>query len=403
LLNDLPKIYSKRLNLNTLQPHIQEFIKNFKGDISKLAFAGSPFPEITVQELIQQIEGRTKAFKKLDYLLKTDGIYYPPKINLEQTSSEKTAIYKASLITNGTLADLTGGLGIDTYHFSKKASKVDYFELNISLFKIAKHNFTQLKADNISVENSSGLDILHQEKKYDTIYIDPSRRTESKQKVFFLNDCEPNVPEHIDKLLNHCNLLIIKTSPMLDIQIGLKELSGVFEVHVIAVNNEVKELLWLCRNKKNDIIKLKSVNLKETTNEVFNFELNSETKTYYSLPQKYIYEPNAAILKAGGFSHISKALGITKLHQHSHLFTSEILQEFPGRRFEITEVISYAKKEMKASILGVKANVTTRNFPETVALLRKKWKIKDGGTTYLFFTTLIDNSKVVLRCTKIID
>lgn len=389
------------MNTKILTQPVQKFIKDYKGNIAKLAFAGSPFPDISVQELIQQIEGREKAKKKLDYLLEVENSYFPPKLNLEQTSSEQTAIYKASLIKLGTIADLTGGFGIDTYHFSKIASSVSYFELNESLCAIAQHNFTQLNAQNISVANKSGLSIFEDAKKFATIYIDPSRRTESKQKVFFLNDCEPNVPELSTSLLSKCDLLLIKTSPMLDIQVGLQELEGVFEIHVVAINNEVKELLWLCSVDNQAPVKIKTINLKAATNETFNFNLDVITETNYHLPQEYLYEPNAAILKAGGFSHISQQLQIAKLHKHSHLFTSEILIDFPGRRFKIEQVVPYSKKEMKANISGLKANVTTRNFPETVKQLRKKWKLKDGGTSYLFFTSLIDNTKVVIRCSKI--
>lgn len=391
------------MNQEVLQPHIQAFIKSFKGDISKLAFAGSPFPDITIKELIQQIEGRAKAKKKLDFLLEIDDIYFPPKLNLEQTSSAKTAIYKASLILPGTIADLTGGLGIDTYHFSKKAIEVTYFEVDNSLCTIANHNFTKLKAKNISVKNKSGLSVLDTKETYNTIYIDPSRRTESKKKVFFLKDCEPNVPNHISKILTRCELLLIKTSPMLDIQIGLQELEGVFEIHVVAVNNEVKELLWLCAKNVVQTLQIKTINLKESTNDIFDFKRLTPVENKYSAPLKYLFEPNAAILKAGGFSHIPAQLSVSKLHQHSHLFTSEMLFEFPGRRFKIEAVIPYSKKEMKAKITGLKANVTTRNFPETVAILRKKWNLKDGGEIYLFFTTLMDNTRAVLKCSKISD
>lgn len=391
------------MNKEVLTTQIQEFIKDFKGDTSRLAFSGSPFNNISVQELIQQIEGRQKANKKLDYLLVTDGIYFPPKINLEQTSSQQTASYKSTLIENDTLADLTGGLGIDTYHFSLKATNVDYFELNKNLAEIAAHNFSKLDANNISVVNGSGLELLNTVHKYSTIYIDPSRRTESKQKVFFLNDCEPNVPEHIESLLDACSLLMIKTSPMLDIQVGLNELKDVFEIHVVALNNEVKELLWLCKKNTLDSVNIKTINLKSTTNQTFDFKLSAPQDTTYSLPLTYLYEPNAAILKAGGFSHITSQLSVLKLQQHAHLFTSEILIEFPGRRFKIEEVIPYSKKEIKAKIAGMKANVTTRNFPETVAILRKKWKLKDGGNIYLFFTTLLDNSRAVIKCSKISD
>ena len=188
---------------------------------------------------------------------------------------------------------------------------------------------------------------------------------------------------------------------MLDVHIGLEELKRVFEIHVIAVNNEVKEVLWLCQLGIQTSVSVKTINLKNNTHETFSFDLETVSSTQYSNPLQYLYEPNAAILKSGGFTHISQRLNMLKLHQHSHLFTSETLQEFPGRAFKIDAVFPYSKKKMKQNIAGLQANVATRNFTITVAGLRKKWNIKDGGNVYLFFTTLLDASRVVIKCSKV--
>ena len=387
------------MNKELLHIDIQEYIKLYNYEISKLAFSGSPFKNITTKELIQQIESRRKAEKKLPTWFKTDQIYYPPKLNLEQTSSELTAHYKSSIIKGEKIADLTGGFGVDSFEFSKIFTSVDYFEQNEAISEIAAHNFSVLSSNNIHCKTGDGIQLI-ENSFYDVIYIDPSRRHDSKGKVFFLNDCEPNVPKHLNFLLERCNSLLIKTSPMLDISIGLEELKHVSEIHIVAVNNEVKELLWLVSNKANQNTAIKTINLKNEANETFSFTLSDTKVSTYALPENYLYEPNAAIMKSGAFQLLSEVFNIHKLHQHSHLFTSKQLIEFPGRRFKIEQTVPYSKKEMRKALTFSQANVSTRNFPESVENIRKRWKIKPGGNHYLFFTTSQDNKKIMLVCTK---
>lgn len=382
-----------------LKSKVQEFIFSYAEDSSKLAFAGSPFPEISTTELLQQIESRRAVQKKLPTWFRTKNVYYPPKLNLEQTSSEITAAYKANLVAGKTAADLTGGFGIDTFYFAKKFEKVTHIETNEGLSHIANHNFGMLGKNNIQCIAQEGIQGIASDF-FDIIYIDPSRRNNSKGKVFFLEDCAPNVPKHLNYLLERCNALLIKTSPMLDISIALKQLKHVTEIHIVAVNNEVKELLWLLNKSPNTSVSVNTANISATGTETFSFLLDQDPETVYSNPLRFLYEPNAAILKAGGFQHISEAFKLKKLHKHSHLFTSDSLREFPGRRFSIEKVVLYTKKEMRG-ITFEKANVTTRNFPESVATLRKKWKIKEGGDIYLFFTTLVNEDKIMLICAKV--
>lgn len=309
-------------------------------------------------------------------------------------------MYKSQLVKGKTLVDLTGGYGIDSYYFSKVCEQVTHIELNETLSSIASHNFKELNVTNINCLQGDSIELIR-DKKFDTIYIDPSRRNDIKGKVFYLNDCLPNVPKHIDYLLERCNTLIIKTSPMLDLSVGLEELKNVIEIHCVALKNEVKEILWVLGKESSQNIKVHTVNITKNNIESFKFQLNNEANASYSLPAKYLYEPNAAILKSGAFQEISQQLLIDKLHVHSHLYTSEQLIDFPGRRFLIKEQVAYNKKEMKAIKQLGNVHITTRNFPETVAIIRKKWKLKEGGTTYLFFTTLLDNKKVVLICDKV--
>jgi len=388
------------LNSHILDIEIQDYITNYSNPTSKLAFAGSPFLQVTVQELIQQIESRRKIKTKLPTWYKNERLYYPPKLNLEQTSSELTAKYKASLISGNSLADITGGFGVDSYYFSEKFKTVEYFEINEELSKIARHNFNILGKSNIKCFMNSGLDAIWN-KKYDFIYADPSRRHDKKGKVYLLADCEPSIPENIHQLLAQCEVLMLKTSPMLDISAGLVELSRVYQIHVVAVNNEVKELVWLLKKDWDEQPEIFAINLKKDATETFNFKWRTLAETSYGAPLKYLYEPNAAILKSGAFSLPSEEFRVDKLHKHSHLYTSTTLQDFPGRRFLIEQVVSYSKSEIRKNINFKTANITTRNFPESVASLRKKWKIGEGGNRYLFFTTIENQKKVVIICSKV--
>ncbi|MEM7085016.1 MAG: class I SAM-dependent methyltransferase [Bacteroidota bacterium] len=393
-------MYFCAVNRALLHSEVQKFIRNYSEDTTVLAFKGSPFKDIGVQELIEQIQGFRKTRKKLPNWHRTEGIYFPPKLNIEQTSSELTAHYKSSLVAGTHLADITGGLGVDSFYFAKNFDTVTYFELNAALAGVASHNFEKLGARNIKCNVKDGLMAISKGR-FDTIYVDPARRHSAKGKVFFLRDCEPNVVGKVDVILDHCDTLLIKTSPMLDISMGKSELEHVVEIHVVALENEVKELLWLLRKESSTIINIRTVNIVKNKIERFDFISGSEALPSYGLPEQYLYEPNAAIMKAGVFMSIPEAFGVLKLHANSHLYTSEELQEFPGRRFVIDRIIPYRKNEMKMHLAGTKANIATRNFPETVQLLRKKWKIKDGGSVYLFFTTLLNNEKMVLICSKI--
>ncbi len=365
-----------------------------------MAFTGSPFKNVSVQELIQQIESRKKIEKKLASWFKTEQIYYPPKLNLEQTSSEKTAAYKASITNEKTLADITGGFGVDSFFFSEKFKTVHHFEINKSLSEIAAYNFKILGTSNIKCFSGNGMHQLSKNK-YDVIYVDPSRRHENKGKVFFLRDCEPNLPKNLDSLLDQSKKILVKTSPMLDLSIGLEELKYVSEIHIVAINNEVKELLWLINKDYLESPLIKTINFSKNSEERFEFNWNEKQKAVYSSPKKYLYEPNAAIMKSGAFDLVSAKYCINKLHQHTHLYTSNNLIEFPGRRFEIKEVIPFQKKQIKKSLIIKKANITTRNFPESVSNIRKKLKISDGGDDYLFFTTTESTMKIILVCTKV--
>ncbi|WP_439554436.1 THUMP-like domain-containing protein [Flavobacterium macrobrachii] len=387
-----------------LSEEIQHYIDDkINADVTKLALQKNPFAEVEWNLVLQQLAAKQKAKSKLPTWFKTHNIYYPSKISVEQTSSEKTAQYKASLISGNNLIDLTGGFGVDDFYFSKTVAKVVHCEINSELCKIVKHNFEQLNVKNVDCFADDSSEVLQKlNQKFDWIYIDPSRRNDSKGKVFMLKDCLPNVPELLDFYFNFSDNIMIKTAPILDISAGISELKNIAEIHVVALENEVKELLFILKKNHKSTIEIKTVNLLKDKNEAFQFQINSEAKkTNYAAPKKYLFEPNAAIMKSGGFDAIAKQFDLEKLHQHSHLYTSNELLDFPGRIFEIQNTLEYNKANMKSFLENQKANITTRNFPETVENIRKKWKIKDGGNVYSFFTTDMTNSKIVLLCEKL--
>ncbi|MFD0836446.1 class I SAM-dependent methyltransferase [Mariniflexile aquimaris] len=391
------------MNLSILNTDIQEFINtHLNSSVTALVLKGTPFPTVDTKELIEQIEAKSRCEKKLPTWFNTKNIYYPNKLNIEQTSSEITAKYKSRLISGDSIIDLTGGFGVDCYFFSKVFKTVVHCEINESLSEIVNHNYAQLHVNNIETINNDGIAFLKSSTTtFDWIYIDPSRRHDSKGKVFFLNDCLPNVPAHLDLLFKHSKNILIKTSPLLDLSVGCNELKHVKTIHVVAVNNEVKELLWTLEFGFEGDLLIQTINIKNQGEDQFNFSMEDEKsmESEYSEPQTYVYEPNSAILKAGGFNAIANQLNVYKLHKHSHLYTNNTLIDFPGRRFEVLNVLPYNKKALKNLNLA-KGNISTRNFPETVEQLRKKLKIKDGGNHYLFFTTDLHDNKIVLITTK---
>ena len=391
------------MNTNILLKETQDFINNnLKSDITKLVLKGSPFIEVSIQEIAEQIEAKKRCEKKLPTWFKTANIYYPNKLNIEQTSSEITANYKANLVSGNSLVDITGGFGVDTYYFSQKVNTVTHCEINKELSKIVTHNFQELNVKNIKTVVGDGIEFLkNSSQQFNWIYTDPSRRNDVKGKVFLLKDCLPNIPENLELLFEKSNHILIKVSPILDITSAINELNFVKEIHIIAIENEVKELLFILEKNYTQQIEIKTINLNKNENQYFNFSLKSEVTTTYSEPKLYLFEPNSAILKAGAFNQISSQLQIDKLHPNSHLYTSEKLIDFPGRKFEITRCISYDKKQLKKLIPTKKANITTRNFPETVEQIRKKTGLKDGGNQYLFFTTDLNNNHIILICKKV--
>ena len=431
----------------------QDFIRQHQDDdVRQLAFLGSKYPEVDMPFALDQIRGRKMARVKLPRWASLEGIIYPPHISMEQCSSESTALYKAELAarllglpasSSGTemkaeneieFVDLTGGFGVDfSYIAARLGVKSMYVERQVHLCEAAKDNFGRLGMKNAIVKNGDGIEVLHSfhPKKKDAasaddslgitydqprsllktnlglkiIFIDPARRDDAGNKVVSLKDCTPDVTVLQEEMLSKADYVIIKLSPMLDWHRAISELSHVREVHIISVNNECKELL-LVLSARNMGENLRIYCINDAQSFVCD-ELDMESSQVKIAPStleemQYLYEPNASLMKAGCFGVLSDRYDARMLSKNSHLFVSQApIAAFPGRSFRIIAVSSFNKKELKRHLSGItKANIATRNFPLSVAELRKRLKLKDGGETYIFATTLSDDSHVLVITEK---
>lgn len=387
-------------------PETIKFIEEHRNDdIHSLALQSGKYPQVDMKTAVTQISGWQTAKDKIPAWHKTNGLIYPRHLSLEQCSSQLTAGYKASLVKGKSLTDLTGGFGIDCAFMSASFEEVTYVEQQAELCGIAENNFPKLGLHHIRVINADSTDYLKTMNRVDCIFIDPARRNRQGDKTVAISQCEPDVKNLCPLLMEKAHTVIIKLSPMLDLSLALRDMPATTEVHVVSVGNECKELL-LVLGEKTDNPTIHCINLKNGSFRKFSFtrkqeaELNCE---YTPVLQKYIYEPDSSILKAGAYKTVAHIYKVKKLHPNSHLYTSDILQEdFPGRIFEFKSLLAPNKKEIRQQPGGIaKAHITVRNFPATVAELRKKMKLGDGGEIYLFATTLADGQKVIIRCDKI--
>ena len=386
-----------------LQPEVQQFIRDHeKDDPVSLILQAHRFPGIPVKEAVEQIQSRKKAKAKLPDWYGAERVIYPPKLSLEQCSSTLTAKYKAGLTTGKTMVDLTGGMGVDTLHLSHSFDQTYYVEQNENLVAIARHNFKALGASNIQCFHGTSGPFLEKTKPVDLAFLDPARRGSDDRKIFMLSDCQPNVISLLPSLKKKAGTILLKTAPLLDIKQGVEELGGVSEVHVIAVNNEVKELLFLVRSTTAVSPMICCVNFKKDEKETFtfSFEQEGETEVPFGEISQYLYEPNAAILKGGAFKTVARSFNLIKLHPNSHLYTADTLKaDFPGRVFKVIDRVTWSKKSLKKAIPHGRAHISVRNYPQSVQELRQQSGLKEGGNTYLFATTDM-HGKVVLLCEK---
>jgi 16S rRNA G966 N2-methylase RsmD len=387
------------------KPEVQQFIQDhLQDDPAELALQSSKYPDLPIKEIAHQIKCYQNAKVKLPAFAAKKGIIYPPGVSLEQSSSEATARYKAGLVHGNSLTDLTAGFGVDVYYFAQRIEKVIGIEKNPDLIHVVQHNLDELHCANVVYGKGDATKYLQSESTVsDIYYLDPARRDDANQKVHQIEDCRPNLLELLPIIMDIKATAWIKLSPLLDIHQALEKLRHVSEVHVVSVENECKELLFCCKPEFEGESEIIAVNLKKDKEEKISFSYEEEKETCsFAEPKKYLYEPNASIMKAGGFHSVARDYGLAKLHRNSHLYTSEgLVTDFPGRTFEIKATTVLNKKKLKEFLPDGKANITVRNYPNTVKEIRKKTAIKDGGWVYLFATTLMNGNPKVLVCEKL--
>lgn len=384
----------------------KDFIREHAdADVRQLALQAKKNPEVDLTYALEQIAGRQKAKMKLPSWAKIDEMVYPPHISMEQCSSELTAKYKAEIVPCGNcFVDLTGGFGVDFSFIAKKFKHAVYVERQNHLCAIASENFRLLGLDNAEAVNADGIEYLHQMDHADLVFIDPARRDDHGGRTYGIADCTPNVLEVMDELMQKTDMLLLKLSPMLDWRKAVRDLGGASEVHIVSVDNECKELLIMVRHDVQPI-KVVCVNLLSNgERDVFEFDDTESTPMHQNISSKtYLFEPNASIMKAGCFDEIQARFPVAQLDNNSHLFVSDHeIPDFPGRRFKIEHVTSMNKRELKEALAGIdRANIAVRNFPVSVAELRKKLKLKDGGDVFIFATTVAKEGHQLFICRKI--
>lgn len=384
------------------KPEVRTFIQDhLNDDPAVVTLSAKDVAGVDIKLIAEQIKARQKALKKLPLWADNPAILFPSALAVEQASSAETADYKASLVKGELCIDLTGGLGVDTVAFSKKFKQVIYVESDPEKVEAAKYNFKALNSNNITVIHATAEQFLDSyNEKASLIYIDPDRRP-GKKKVLSLEESLPNVVEMKDKLLSVSEKVMIKASPMIDISATVKLFPETEEVHTLAINNECKELLFLISKNEKEQREIMAANLLDDKWEEFKSHSTKQREVELSFPLHFLYEPNAAILKSGLQDSLAVSYELKKLHPSTNLFTSEILHlEYPGRKFKIEDSIPVNKKDLKRKLPELKANLSTRNFPEHVDKLKKKLGIKDGGNFYIFACRLRDKSYKLLLTKK---
>lgn len=411
-------------------PETWDFIhKHAQDDVRRLALKRPDNPNVDLKEALVQIEGYQTARKKLPLWAENPQLVYPPRISMEQCSSETTARYKQLVVRrlvqglDGPLsmADMTGGFGIDFSYLAPLFDRAYYIEQQEILCRIARYNLKILGLKQAEVIHGDGTERMPEKAPLTLVFIDPARRDRQGKKTVALSDCTPDLTVLQESIRSCSRFCMAKLSPMLDIHQALQELKGVSEVHVISVDNECKELLLiLTAEKENSTVGnaateppenkssetcIYCINLQKGEQQTFAYTTQEEAGAeaeYTDQPGTYLYEPNTSLLKAGAYKCLCTRFGVKKLHPNSHLYTSDILQpDFPGRQFRITGSRSFSKQDLKQIAREIpQANITIRNFPSSVQELRKKLKIKEGGDRYLFITTLKNEQHVILECLK---
>lgn len=376
-----------------LNKEVQNYINaNLETDLHSLLLKKSPFSDVSMQEMVQQIKGKKVAQRKFPFLLK-ENIVFPPNLNLEQASSQSTAEFKAENLDGKKFLDLTCGFGIDAYFLSQNFEEIILVEKNPELLDVVKHNWKILNKKATFVNENLEHFLAKNSESFDVIYLDPARRDSEKNKKFLLEDLSPNLLEIQDQLLEISSQIIIKLSPLIDISYLISVLKNVAKIQIIAVRNEVKELIvFLEKARKGDDVEISCINLESDDAEfAFQFKEEKTAVSAFSEPQQFLYIPNNAVLKSGAFNLISQFFNGKKLHPNTHFYTSDKrIERFPGRVLEINMIDS---KHIRK---GEKYNIISKNYPLSPDEIKKKYKILDGGNCYLIFTQT-QNRKIILK------
>lgn len=395
-----------------------EFIREYRErDIRQLALQANRFPDVDMPYALDQIQGWQIARRKIPKWAACDGVIFPPHLSMEQCSSEPTAQYKLNLAMEwaervghaSRMTDLTGGFGVDFSFTSCAFAAATYVERNEQLCRIVEHNLPLLGLNNATVVCADAVEYLSTVEPQTMLFLDPARRDEHGAKTVMLADCTPDVVQLLPQLLEKSRFTMLKLSPMLDWHKAVDDLQGaVREVHIVSVGGECKELLLVLSTVVESELKVYCADLSTAsdTSSLFVYTpgssapvANSKLKTQNS---KFVHEPNASIMKAGCFDELAAAYGVSPVSRNSHLFLSdEPVEGFPGRSFVVERVTTMNKSELRKALVGIeKANIATRNFPLSVAELRKRLKIKDGGEVYIFATTTAEGEHLLLISRK---
>jgi hypothetical protein len=407
-------------------------------DVRQLALRGCKDVEVDLPMALQQIMGRQTACHKLPSWAAIEGVVYPPRISMEQCSSEATARYKAKVIddlrlngseaasrnqiVNRKLIDLTAGFGVDLAFMSQAFDQAVYVERDPDLFAIAETNMPLVAATPVQCVCADGTDFFRTIDHCTMFFLDPARRDEHGGRTYALADCTPNVIPIIDDLLARADTVMLKLSPMLDWRKAVNDLgpSHVAEVHIVAVDNECKELLIVLQREARPLrlvcvdidsalhcpsLPFTSTSLPFTPSSLPFTPPHSPSLPFHSPslpPDIFLYEPNAAIMKSGCFDALARAFSVSPISHDSHLFTADrLIADFPGRRFRITATTTMNKRDLRHTLGGIdRANITVRHFPLSADQLRRRLKLADGGNLYLFATTLAGGQHLLLLCTK---
>ncbi len=361
-------------------------------DTARLLLSAARYPSIDMPAAVQQIEGLRTAREKWPGLLEYENYLYPPRLNREQASSEATAAYKATLSPARSVVDLTGGMGIDTLAFARIAEHVDYVERNPMLCALMMHNLEALGIRNVSVHcEDSILWLANQMERYDLVFIDPARRDTHGRKVTAFEDCTPNILEHAELLRAHSRSILIKASPMIDIDLACRQLGDVSKVHIVGMKGECKEVLFLCGSPCDE---------PELVCNGFSFTRNEEAAAegrYCQDVGRYLYEPDATLMKGGPFKLIGQHYGLELLGRNTHLYTADRrIDGFPGRVFEVLQELKLSRKDVTTAIPEGRVHVVTRNYPVEAAALQKQLGLKEGGEKFVIATTVGARKKAFL-------